>query len=49
MDFFRGLFNKKEPPSKEEELNDKEFSKFRSSVPCQKVCMLCVLGNFVLI
>jgi hypothetical protein len=37
MDFIRNLFSKKEPPTKEEEINNKEFSKFRSTVPCQKV------------
>jgi hypothetical protein len=37
MEFIRGIFSKKEPPTKEEELNNKEFSKFRSNVPCQKV------------
>jgi hypothetical protein len=37
MDFVRKFLPKRDPPTKEEEANNKEYSKFRSTVPCQKV------------
>jgi hypothetical protein len=47
MNFLKNLFKEKAPPTKEEESNAKLYSKFRATIPCQKVSFSKICFQFM--